>query len=312
MNGNVDSPDLLAPPYDRLLSAVIENPKFQEELRSAVELVYLRYPQSTYLSSEDLQQEVLTRFGEWLSHYRSEVKTKALFIRIARNLLIETARREGSSQRDDPESSRWASFDEFSSLVFLDSSFLASLDVKDVLTGEQFEKLASNNPDFRLELTADGELIIMPPTGSRTGLRNARITEALSTWARNDGTGLCFDSSTGFALPNGARRSPDASWIKRERWATLSESEQEGFAPICPDFVLELRSTTDALRTLQEKMVEYIENGASLAWLIDAVNRNVHVYRPDATVEILQDPELVSGEPELHGFMLDVSELWSL
>jgi len=312
MKGNVDSTDLLAPPYGRLLSAVLEDPQFQEELRGAVESVFSRYQQSTYLSSEDLQHEVLIRFGQWLSHYRSEVNTRQLFIRLATNLLIDSARREGSSQRNDPESSSRASVDEFSSFVFLVSSSAASLDVKDVLTGEQFEKLASNNPDLRLELTSDGELIIMPPTGSRTGLRNARITEALSAWARKDGTGLCFDSSTGFALPNGARRSPDAAWVKRERWGALSESEQEGFAPICPDFVVELRSQTDALRTLQEKMLEYIENGASLAWLIDSGNRNVYVYRPGSTVEILRDPKLVSAEPNLHGFMLDLSELWSL
>lgn len=295
---------------DFSLSAVVDDPHFQEELRRAVRSVFSRHGQSTYETSEELQQEVLTRFAKCLSRYRSQVETRILISRIAINLLIDGARREGSSDRNEQESPT-GSPDELSSWIYFDQSFLASLDVKDVLTAEQFEKLASNNPDLRLELTADGELIIMPPTGSKTGLRNARITELLSTWSRIDGTGLCFDSSTGFALPNGARRSPDASWVKLARWQNLSESEQDGFAPICPDFVIELRSQTDLLRTLQEKMLEYMENGATLGWLIDSVQRRLYVYRPNQVVAIIEDPESVSAEPEL-GFVLNLRELWSL
>ena len=184
------------------------------------------------------------------------------------------------------------------------------LDVKRVFTGEQFEQLCRDNRDMRLELTAQGMLIIMPPTGSKTGLRNAEINRQLATWAMVDGRGYVFDSSTGFTLPNGARLSPDAAWIKRERWEALSEDEQEGFAPLCPDFVIELRSRTDDLPPLQEKMTEYIDNGAQLAWLIDPLRRRVYVYRPHQPPQLLENSETVAGDPVLRGFVLNVPELW--
>jgi Uma2 family endonuclease len=180
------------------------------------------------------------------------------------------------------------------------------------LTDEQFLRLCQENPEMRLELNARGELVIMPPTGSKTGLRNSALNYALVAWSKTEGTGLAFDSSTLFALPNGARRSPDASWIRRERWNALTEDQQEGPAPLCPDFVVELRSRTDRLTTLHEKMQEYLANGARLGWLIDPSAKRVSVYRPGQPVETLDNPATVSGEPVLSGFTLNVQELWEL
>ncbi len=178
------------------------------------------------------------------------------------------------------------------------------------LTAAQFEQLCSDNRDLRLELTFEGELIVMPPAGSKTGLRNARLNQRLANWADTDRTGVCFDSSTGFTLPNGAKYSPDSAWILRDRWDALTTEEQEGFAPLCPDFVIELRSPSDSLSRLQNKMQEYIENGARLAWLIDPLKRQVHIHRPDHDIEVLTDPEMVSGDPLLPGFRLQLTELW--
>lgn len=178
------------------------------------------------------------------------------------------------------------------------------------LTDERFALLCRENPELRLELTAQRELLIMPPTGSKTGLRNSRLTLRLATWAETDGTGLVFDSSTGFTLPNGAKRSPDASWLRRDRWEALTEAQQNGFAPVCPDFVAELRSPQDRLSVLQEKMREYMENGARLGWLIDPLERRVTVFREGNTVEVLEDPASLDGEAVLLGFVLHVGELW--
>jgi Uma2 family endonuclease len=143
-----------------------------------------------------------------------------------------------------------------------------------------------------------------------TGSRNADINYQLTAWAKNDGTGLTFDSSTGFSLPNGAKRSPDAAWIRRERWESLTEQQQEGFAPICPDFVLELRSPDDSLSALQDKMVEYLENGARLGWPIDPKTRRIYVYRPGLPVECLENPESISGDPVLPRFVLNMKGVW--
>jgi len=178
------------------------------------------------------------------------------------------------------------------------------------VTPEQFERLCQKYSDLRLELTSTGELIVMPGTGSKTGMRNANLTYQLTAWTINDRSGVCFDSSTIFALPNNARRSPDASWVRRERWDTLSERQKEGFAPIYPDFVAELRSPSDSLPTLHRKLLEYIANGASLGWLIDPLKRRVSVYRPDEELVILENPEIVSGDPLLPGFKLKMDELW--
>lgn len=178
------------------------------------------------------------------------------------------------------------------------------------LNDEQFDDLCRDNPDLHLELTAEGELVIMPPTGLMSGWRNSNLTYQVVAWAKSDGTGICFDSSTLFTLPNGAKRSPDASWIRLERCNALTDDEKEGFAPICPDFVLELRSPTDSLSTLQDKMIEYIENGAQLGWLIDPKNKRIHIYRPNQAAEVLENPESVSGETVLPGFVLNLSEIW--
>jgi Uma2 family endonuclease len=184
------------------------------------------------------------------------------------------------------------------------------VNVKDVISPEQFEELCRVNRDLRLELTSTGELIAMPPTGSRTGISNANLTYQLVAWVEREGSGVAFDSSTGFALPNNARFSPDAAWIKRERWDALTEIEQDGFAPLCPDFVIEIRSRSDNLPPLESKMQEYIANGALLGWLIDPLKRRVYIYAPDREVVILENPAIVSGGSLLPGFELRTSQLW--
>jgi Uma2 family endonuclease len=163
---------------------------------------------------------------------------------------------------------------------------------------------------MRLEYTSTGDLIIMTGTGGWTGHTNARLTRLFDTWAEAEGSGFVFDSSTVFILPNGAKRSPDVCWIRRERWETLSPDEQNGFPPLGPDFVLELRSPSDRLLTLQDKMQEYLDNGARLGWLIDPFERVVYIYRPGKAVERLDDPREVSGEPVLAGFVLQLGNIW--
>ena len=186
-----------------------------------------------------------------------------------------------------------------------------ALDVHSVkLTDEQFYQLCQDNEDLRLELTAEGELIIMAPTGGTTGVRNATIGARLTVWAEVDGTGVSFDSSTMFCLPNGAKRSPDAAWVRREKWDALSEKERESFVPLCPDFVLELRSATDSLSALQEKMQEYMANGAQFGLLLDPRSKQAYVYRPNQTVERLDNPQTIAGDPVLPGFVLDLKDIW--
>lgn len=178
------------------------------------------------------------------------------------------------------------------------------------LDDEDFFALCQANQDVRIERTTNGDLIIMPPTGGKTGTRNFHLTGKFSNWVEADGAGKGFDSSTGFTLPNGAKRSPDVAWVRRERWDTLTKKEQEQFPPLCPDFVVELRSRTDALASLKQKMEEYIENGAQLGWLIDPVKRKVYIYRPGMPVEQLDKPESISGAPLLPGFTLILGPLW--
>ena len=178
------------------------------------------------------------------------------------------------------------------------------------VSDEKFAELCQLNPELQIERTSEGELVIMSPTGGKTGRRNAKLITQGTIWAERDRTGQVFDSSTLFSLPNGARRSPDLSWIRNERWEALNAEQQEQFPPLCPDFVVELRSKTDSLKSLTEKMEEYIANGAELGWLIDPSERKVHIYRPRLAVEILSDPETVSGEPLLKGFVLEVRSLW--
>jgi Uma2 family endonuclease len=178
------------------------------------------------------------------------------------------------------------------------------------MTPEQFEQVCHQYRKLRLELTSTGELIVMPPTGLLTGMRNADLTSQLMTWTKKDATGVCFGNTAGFVLPNNAIRSPDASWTRREKWNSLSQQQKEHFGPFCPDFVAELRSRTDRLPSLLSKMEEYIANGASLGWLIDPSTRRVYVYRPNEEVVVLENPESVSGEPLLPGFTLNLTELW--
>lgn len=178
------------------------------------------------------------------------------------------------------------------------------------MSEEEFYEFCRLNPDLSLELTSEGDLIIMPPTGGKSGARNATLGARLTTWALENKSGKAFDSSTVFALPSGAKRSPDFAWVKNERWEALTEDEQERFPPLCPDFVVELRSRTDTLKNLREKMEEYMANGAQLGWLIDPLERKAHVYRPSAPVEELNNPQTISGEPLLRGLELDLQEIW--
>lgn len=178
------------------------------------------------------------------------------------------------------------------------------------VTHEQFQQIAAVNRDLRLERTATGKLIVMPPTGSDTGKRNQDLSGQVWLWNRQTKLGVVFDSSSGFHLPNGADRSPDASWVKLERWQALTPEEQEGFAPLCPDFVVELRSKSDNMEPLREKMQEYMANGASLGWLIDRKNRKVEIYRQERKVEVLDNPSTLSGEDVLPGFVLNLTEVW--
>ena len=178
------------------------------------------------------------------------------------------------------------------------------------MTADQFFEFCQLNRDYRIERTASGEIIIMSPTGSETGNRNLKLIQQLANWTDRDGTGIAFDSSTGFILPNGATKSSDAAWVKLEKWNSLTREQQTLFAPICPDFVVELRSPSDRLQSLQEKMLEYIDNGVSLGWSIDRNNRMVYIYRPDAEVEVLDNPSRLRGEGVLPGFVLDLSTIW--
>jgi len=179
------------------------------------------------------------------------------------------------------------------------------------ITPEQFEELCRKYDELRLELTSSGELIIMPPAGAQTGSSNSNLTYQLEAWSEENSSGVCFDSSAGFTLPNGAIRSPDAAWILRERWDSLTKQQKGSFAPICPDFVVEIRSPSDNLTQLYLKMFEYLENGTALGWLIDPLRRKVYVYMPNKETVVLDNPASVSGDPLLPGFKLHLARLWS-
>ncbi|MBD0393408.1 Uma2 family endonuclease [Microcoleus sp. B5-D4] len=178
------------------------------------------------------------------------------------------------------------------------------------MTDEQFFAFCQQNRDYRIERNATGEITIMPPTGSETGNRNFDLIVQLGIWTRQNGTGIGFDSSAGFTLPNGAMKSSDAAWIKLEKWQTLTPEQQQKFAPICPDFIIELRSPSDNLQPLKDKLQEYIDNGVSLGWLIDRKNRKVYIYRPNSEVECLDNPATLSGESILPEFVLQLSTIW--
>lgn len=178
-------------------------------------------------------------------------------------------------------------------------------------TDQELYAIDAANEDLRIESNANGDLEIMPPPFPETSRKNIVLDARLFIWAEKDKTGVCFESSAKFTLPNGAKRMPDSAWILKERYFALSQEErEERFAKISPDFVIELRSKTDRLPILQKKMREYIENGVRLGWLIDPDKKRVHIYRDDKTVEILDNPMKVSGENVLQGFELDLTEIW--
>lgn len=175
------------------------------------------------------------------------------------------------------------------------------------LTDDDFFTLCEQNRELRIEMTKEGDMIVMMPTGGEGGNRNYNLIVEFGIWAKQDGTGVGFDSSTGFKLPNGAKRSPDLSWIQRKRWTRVPKKLRKKFPPICPDFVVELRSETDDLKVVQAKMEEYLENGAQLGWLLDPLEKKVHIYRPNEKVKILNRPKTISGEPLLQGLKLKLT-----
>ena len=182
------------------------------------------------------------------------------------------------------------------------------------LSDDQFIELCSDNRDLHLELTAQKELLIMPLPGAKTGRRNEIISTNLAIWAKQNGTGVTFAPSTPFHLPNGAKRAPDASWVRLETWDAFTDEQQEKIPPLCPDFVVELMSPSDRrpvrFRMLREKMDEYIANGAQLGWLIDPFEKNVYIYRPGKAVECLKNPATLYGDPILPGFVFQITEVW--
>ncbi len=187
------------------------------------------------------------------------------------------------------------------------------IDITDItlhMTHEQFDLLCQNNPDRSFELTKDGELEVMPPTGGESGKQESKLITRLTNWNEQTELGETFSSSTAFILPNGAERSPDASWVELSRWESLTPEQREKFPPIAPDFVIELRSKTDRLKKLQEKMEEYRENGVRLGWLIDPQNQQVEIYRLGRNVEVLESPTTLSGENVLPGFVLDLRSVF--
>jgi Uma2 family endonuclease len=178
------------------------------------------------------------------------------------------------------------------------------------MTDEEFLQLCAEYPDFRIEATAEGEIIIMAPTHPLTGDSNSGIVYQLVHWSRQDGRGRTYDSSSGFVLPNGARRSPDASWILKSRIMQIEPSKREGFWHLCPDFVIELKSGSDRLPSLKKKMREYMDNGAQLGWLLNPQSRSVMIYRPNREPETRSDILYIEGEGPVAGFVLDLAEIW--
>ncbi|MEO1760730.1 MAG: Uma2 family endonuclease [Cyanobacteria bacterium J06629_18] len=178
------------------------------------------------------------------------------------------------------------------------------------MTDEQLFDFCQLNKDFHIERKATGEIVINFLTDSENSQRNFELIGQLGIWTKQDGTGIGFGSSGGFTLPNGAVRSPDAAWIKKVYWKAIPQDKRKKFAPICPEFVVELRSESDSLKVLQDKMVEYINNGTKLGWLIDRKERKVYIYRSDNRVEELDNPSTLSGEDVLSGFVLDLSSIW--
>ncbi|MCU0566821.1 MAG: Uma2 family endonuclease [Oculatellaceae cyanobacterium Prado106] len=187
---------------------------------------------------------------------------------------------------------------------------LSSLTATEQMSDRQFYDFCLSNPELRIERSASGTIIVMPPAFSDNGNRNFKIAQQVGNWADQDGTGETFDSSSGFTLPNGAMRVPDVAWILKARWNALRPEEQASFAPIVPDFVVELRSSSDRLADLQEKMEEYRANGVRMGLLVDRKSRQVWIYRLNSDPEILDQPETVICEPEMPGLVLRMANIW--
>jgi Uma2 family endonuclease len=190
------------------------------------------------------------------------------------------------------------------------AGFLVHLRPVIELTDDQLFALCQINQELWIERTAEGDLVIMPPEGWETGSRGITLGTLLTQWAWQDGTGVTSGSSAGFILPNGAMRAPDAAWVLRSRLAALTADQKQKFLPLCPDFVVEIRSPSDFLSSAQEKMQEYLDNGARLGWLIDPHSRVVYVYRPNQPVERLENPATIAGDPVLPRFILDLQKIW--
>ncbi|MFN0104206.1 MAG: Uma2 family endonuclease [Bryobacteraceae bacterium] len=195
--------------------------------------------------------------------------------------------------------------------LVIDNEFLPATLTAHPMSDDEFSEFCSEHPDLFFEMSAEGEIIVMAPTYSLAGARNIWIAYRLNEWAKADGRGIVCDSSTGFRLPNGARRSPDASWTLKRRIEELDPVSREKFWHLCPDFVVELRSASDRLRPLREKMAEYLANGAQLGWLIDAEKRTVSIYRPEREVETVVGVESLTGEGPVAGFVLDLTSVWN-
>jgi Uma2 family endonuclease len=178
------------------------------------------------------------------------------------------------------------------------------------MTDEELMRFCAANEMVRVERDANGELILMSPSGSGTGQKNSELIYQLAAWARETNSGVTFDSNAGFTLPDGSMRSPDAAWIAWPRWNALSKEEQDGFAPICPEFVIELRSPSDSLSELQAKMQLWIANGAEVAWLVDPLRKTVEVYRVGREAELLEGGSVVEGDGPVEGFVLELGRVW--
>jgi Uma2 family endonuclease len=194
--------------------------------------------------------------------------------------------------------------------IAIDTEVRVVLNVQSLgLTDDQFLQLCSDNGELRIEMSAQGELIIMPPPGAKTGMRNSKINQRLANWAELDGTGICFGTDTGFTLPNTAKRGPDAAWVRRERWNRIQDDQQEKLPHFSPDFVIELRSPSDHIRTVQAKMEEYVANGVRLGWLLDPFENRAYIYQPHRMTEVVDNPTILYGDPVLPGFQFDFREI---
>ena len=178
------------------------------------------------------------------------------------------------------------------------------------MSDRKFFEFCSVNSDVQIERLASGEIIIMPPAGFETGYRNNDIGRQLGNWAKRDRRGVALDSNTEYLLPNGAALAPDASWVHKSRLAGFTKEQKKQFLPLCPDFVIELLSPTDRLARLKAKMQEWVDNGAQVAWLIDADRRTVHIYRPGGAPELIETPASISGEGPVEGFRLELEDIW--